>query len=233
MNPKNGIAPAGPSTPPNYRNASLKEPAATIIARLDRLYPGARTALRWSNPLELLVAVVLSAQCTDERVNQVTAGIFKKYKTAADYVDADRQSFELEIRPTGFFRNKAKSIIGSARMLLDEFGGEMPKTMAEMVKLPGIARKSANIILAESFGVIAGVPVDTHVKRLTNRLGLTRAGDPEKIEAEMMTSVPRADWYRFSSVLIYHGRAVCNARKPKCEICVLNDLCVFFGLQDG
>ncbi|MDP1809246.1 MAG: endonuclease III [Actinomycetota bacterium] len=202
----------------------MKRPAL-IIERLDKLYPGARTALRWSSPWELLVAVVLSAQCTDERVNQVTADLFKKYRSVADFAGAESGQLEQDVRPTGFFRNKTKNIIGAAGMIVAEYAGQVPKTMPELLRLPGVARKSANIILAEAYGVIAGIPVDTHVKRLTNRLGLTKSADPEKIESEMMAIVPRSDWYRFSSVLIYHGRAVCVARKPKCDICVLNDIC--------
>ncbi len=206
-------------------NTAFRRRAAEVVERLDKLYPNARTALHWSNPLELLVAVVLSAQCTDERVNQVTETLFAKYKTAADYAQADPRALEMDIRPTGFFRNKARNIMAAAAMMTADGGGEVPRTMAELIRLPGIARKSANIILAEAFGVIAGVPVDTHVRRLTNRLGLTTKDDPEKIEAEMMELVPRNDWYRFSSVLIYHGRAVCAARKPRCDMCVLSDIC--------
>lgn len=199
--------------------------AAIIVERLDRLYPNARTALNWSSPWELLVAVVLSAQCTDVRVNQVTPGLFKSHPSVADFAGADQARLEQEIRPTGFFRNKTKNIMGAARLVVAEYAGQVPKTMPELLRLPGIARKSANIILAEAYGVIAGIPVDTHVKRLTNRLGLTKSADPVKIESEMMAIVPPADWYRFSSVLVLHGRAVCVARKPKCDICVLNDFC--------
>jgi len=199
--------------------------AAVIVERLDKLYPGARTALRWSNPLELMVAVVLSAQCTDERVNRVTAELFKKYRSATDFAGADRHELELDIRPTGFFRNKAKNIIGATRTLAAQYGGIVPDTMPELVRLPGIARKSANIILAEAYEVIAGVPVDTHVKRLSGRLGLTTKTDPGKIEIEIMAILPQTDWYRFSTVLIYHGRAVCAARKPRCDICILSDIC--------
>lgn len=204
---------------------SKKRTAAIVVERLDRLYPNAHTALNWSNPMELLVAVVLSAQCTDERVNMVTTGLFKKYKSAADFAGAGQSEFEQEIRATGFFRNKSKNIIGAAQEITAKYGGQVPQTMPELISLPGVARKSANIILAEAFGTIAGIPVDTHVKRLTKRLGLTASTDPKKIESEMMAILPRDDWYRFSSVLIYHGRAVCIARKPKCDICVLNDIC--------
>ena len=204
---------------------NLKEEAAIVFNRLERLYPNAKTALVWSTPMELLVAVILSAQCTDKRVNKVTADLFKKYRSAADYAVADEQTLENDIRPTGFFRNKTMSIIGSARIIAEKYDGEPPKTMPEMLGLPGIARKSANIILAESYGIIEGIPVDTHVKRLTNRLGLTSQSNPEKIESELMNIVPRKHWYYFSSVLIYHGRSVCTARKPRCDICVLSDIC--------
>jgi endonuclease III len=203
----------------------LEAKIALIIDRLQRLYPNARTALNWSDPMELLTAVVLSAQCTDVRVNQVTAELFKKYRTAADYAGADIDEFAEEIRPTGFFRNKAKNIIGAARVIIHDHNGRVPSSLPELVKLPGIARKSANIILAEAYGVIAGIPVDTHVIRLTNRLGLSGASDPVKIERELMPAIPKEDWYRFSSALIYHGRAICVARKPKCHACVLNDIC--------
>lgn len=204
----------------------LRKLAGLVLERLERLYPAARTALHWTNPLELLVAVVLSAQCTDERVNRVTPSLFKKYTSAAGYRDADPSELEEDIRPTGFFRNKAKNIIGASAVIADEHNGRVPKTMPELLLLPGIARKSANIILAEAYGLIAGIPVDTHVARLTKRIGLTKQNDPPKIEAEMMRILPEPDWYKFSSVLIYHGRAVCAARKPKCDACVLNDTCV-------
>ncbi len=204
---------------------NLGEEAPLVIKRLAPLYPDARTALRWSEPIEILVAVILSAQCTDVRVNQVTSELFKKYRSVHDYAVADPEVLEQDIRSTGFFRNKTKSIIGSAQAIVEDFGGQVPKTMPEILKLPGIARKSANIILAESYGMIEGIPVDTHVKRLTNRLGLTTQANPEKIESEMMKVVPRSDWYRFSGLLIHHGRAVCVARKPQCAICVLNDFC--------
>ena len=207
------------------REDGLEKRAAITVERLEKLYPNARTALNWSSPWELLVAVVLSAQCTDVRVNQVTADLFKKYRSVADFAGADPARLEQDIRPTGFFRNKTKNIIGAARVIAAEDAGQVPKTMPGLIRLPGIARKSANIILAEAYGVIAGIPVDTHVKRLTNRLGLTKASDPVKIESEMMAIVPQTDWYRFSSVIVYHGRAVCVARKPKCDVCVLNDIC--------
>ncbi len=204
---------------------TVRERAKAIIERLAPLYPDPHTALNWSDPIELMVAVILSAQCTDERVNQVTAELFIKYKGAADYAAANPETFESEIRPTGFFRNKAKNIIGACALIAKEYGGRMPDTMKGMVSLPGIGRKSANIVLAEVYDKLTGIPVDTHVKRLTRRLGLTDQTDPEKIEAELMPVIPQKDWYRFSSELIFHGRAVCTARKPNCESCVLNDIC--------
>ncbi len=203
----------------------LAKQAQTILERLGKAYTDTGTALNWSNPIELLVAVVLSAQCTDKRVNMVTADLFLNYKTARDFARADPEQFENDIRSTGFFRNKAKNIIGAGAIIDGRYNGRLPQDMSELVKLPGIGRKSANIILAEAFGVVEGIPVDTHVIRLTGRLGLTMSKDPEKIETEMMAIVPREDWYRFSTLLIYHGRAVCKARKPECDRCVLEDIC--------
>jgi len=203
----------------------VHEQAKTVIERLAPLYPDPHTALNWSDPIELMVAVILSAQCTDERVNQVTTELFRKYKGAAEYAAADPKTFESEIKPTGFFRNKAKNIIGACTVIAQEHEGRVPDTIEEMVALPGIGRKSANIILAEAHGELTGIPVDTHVKRLTKRLGLTEKTDPDKIEAELMPAIPSEEWYRFSSELIFHGRAVCTARKPSCEDCVLNDIC--------
>lgn len=204
-----------------------KPPADTaeVIKRLEKEYPGASIALKQSNPLELLVATILSAQATDVGVNKVTPGLFAKYRTVADYANADREQFEQEIRSTGFYRNKAKNIINAARTLLDNFGGQVPRKMAELVTLPGVARKTANIVLYNAYGIIDGVAVDTHVGRLSQRLGLSAYKDPVKIERDLMKQVPRQKWGRFSNLLIDHGRAVCTARKPKCDICLLNDIC--------
>ncbi len=199
--------------------------AAEVIKRLEKEYPGASIALKHANPLELLVATILSAQATDVGVNKVTPGLFRKYRTAADYAGADREQFEQEIRSTGFYRNKAKNIINAARMLLDNFGGQVPRTMTELVTLPGVARKTANIVLYNAYGVIDGIAVDTHVGRLAQRLGLSAYKDPVKIERDLMKQVPRQKWGRFSNLLIDHGRAVCTARKPKCDTCLLNDIC--------
>jgi len=207
--------------------AAKKPPAdaAEVIKRLEKEYPGASIALKHANPLELLVATILSAQATDVGVNKVTPGLFEKYRTVADYANADREQFEREIRSTGFYRNKAKNIINAARTLVDNFGGQVPRTMAELVTLPGVARKTANIVLYNAYGVIDGIAVDTHVGRLSQRLGLSTHKDPVKIERDLMRQVPRRKWGRFSYLLIDHGRAVCMARKPKCDICLLNDIC--------
>ena len=202
-----------------------KAPVEETIARLKTAYPEARTALYWSNPLELLVATILSAQTTDVRVNAVTPNLFAKYPTAADYAGADPTELEEDIRPTGFFRNKAKSLRGMARALADDHGGEVPRTMDELVALPGVGRKTANVVLGNAFGIDEGVVVDTHVRRLSNRLGFTTQNDPERIERDLMQTVPNRDWTVFSHLLILHGRSVCKARKPACVDCVVNDLC--------
>jgi endonuclease-3 len=202
-----------------------KAPAEETIARLKSAYPDARTALEWTNPLELLAATILSAQTTDVRVNLVTPNLFAKYPTAADYADAELSDLEENIRPTGFFRNKAKSLQGMARALVEDHGGEVPRTMEELVALPGVGRKTANVVLGNAFSIDEGVVVDTHVRRLSNRLGFTTKQDPEKIELDLMETVPKEDWTVFSHLLILHGRAVCKARKPACEDCTLNDLC--------
>lgn len=202
-----------------------KEKVSLTIKRLSKLFPHARTALNWTNPLELLVAVILSAQCTDERVNQVTKSLFKKYRSAADYAHANPAELEQDIKPTGFYRNKAKSIIGAAKLIVEKYNGQVPNTMAEILKLPGVARKTGSIVLAEAYNVIAGIPVDTHVRRVTQRLGFVDTDDPNKIEQQLMPVVPQEKWYHFASLLIWHGRLTCTARKPKCNECVLNDFC--------
>ena len=196
-----------------------------IIELLEKEYPDAKTALNYSNPLELLVATMLSAQCTDKRVNAVTKSLFKKYKTAEDYANADLEELEEDVRPTGFYRNKAKNIKKSCRMLVEKFNSEVPKTMDELLELPGVARKTANIVLSNAYGVIEGIAVDTHVRRLSKRLGLTENKNPDKIERDLMEIVPKANWKRITDLLIFHGRNVCMARKPKCELCTLNKLC--------
>jgi endonuclease-3 len=196
-----------------------------IIARLKREYPDATCALQHRTALELVVATILSAQCTDARVNMVTPHLFAKYRTAADYAAADPRVLEKEIQSTGFFRNKTKSIIGMAQALVERHRGEVPQTMAELTELPGVGRKTANVILGTWFRKNEGVVVDTHVHRLTRLLGLTRQDDPVKIEQDLMKIVPRDDWTWFSHTLIQHGRAVCIARRPRCADCVLNRLC--------
>ena len=200
-------------------------PISGVIPRLKREYPDARTELDWRNPLELLVATILSAQTTDVRVNQVTRELFEKYRTAQDYAAADPGHLEEDIRPTGFYRNKARALQGMARALLERHGGEVPRTMAELVALPGVGRKTANVVLGNAFGVDEGIVVDTHVRRVSTRLGLTEERDPEKIEQDLMRVVPDDDWTIFSHLLIFHGRRVCKARRPDCPGCVLNDLC--------
>jgi endonuclease-3 len=202
-----------------------KAPVEETINRLKSEYPDAATALDWNNPLELLVATILSAQTTDVRVNAVTPTLFAKYPTAADYAGADPTELEEDIRPTGFFRNKAKSLRGMAGALVEDHGGEVPQTMDELVALPGVGRKTANVVLGNAFGVDEGVVVDTHVRRLSNRLGFTAHNGPEKIERDLMQTVPKRDWTVFSHLLILHGRSVCKARKPACSDCVVNDLC--------
>ena len=205
--------------------ADRKTRVRKIIARLKREYPDATSALHHRSALELVVATILSAQCTDARVNMVTPHLFAKYRTAADYAAADPRVLEKEIQSTGFFRNKTKSIIGMAQALVERHGGEVPQTMEELTALPGVGRKTANVILGTWFGKNEGVVVDTHVHRLTRLLGLTRQDDPVKIERELMQLVPREDWTWFSHTLIQHGRAVCIARRPRCADCVLNRLC--------
>jgi len=202
-----------------------KARARKIIARLKREYPDATCALHHHNALELVVATILSAQCTDARVNMVTPHLFAKYRTAADYAVADPRVLEKEIQSTGFFRNKTKSIIGMAQALVERHGGEVPQTMEELTALPGVGRKTANVILGTWFKKNEGVVVDTHVHRLSRLLGLTRQDDPVKIEQDLMGIVPRADWTWFSHTLIQHGRSVCIARRPRCADCLLNRLC--------
>jgi endonuclease-3 len=196
-----------------------------IVARLRREFPQARCALDHETPLQLLVATILSAQCTDARVNLVTPGLFAKYRSAADYAAADPRRFEREIQSTGFFRNKTKSILGMAQALLERHGGQVPDTMEALVALPGVGRKTANVVLGNAFGKNEGIVVDTHVQRISGLLKLTRETTPEKIERDLMDLVPRKDWTIFSHLLILHGRKTCIARRPKCESCRINDLC--------
>jgi endonuclease-3 len=202
-----------------------KERIGEIIARLKREYPDAKCALDHANPLQLLVATILSAQCTDVRVNIVTKTLFKKYPTAKAFANARPEEFEQDIRSTGFFRNKTKSVLGMANALLEKHGGEVPDTMDELTPLPGVGRKTANVVLGNAFNKNEGVVVDTHVGRLSGRLGLTKHTDPVKIEQDLMKLVPQDEWTLFSHLLIMHGRAVCIAQKPKHELCNVCDLC--------
>jgi len=204
---------------------ALKARAHKIVGRLERAYPNATCALDHHSALELLVATILSAQCTDVRVNKVTPVLFAKYRTAGDYASADPRVFEREIQSTGFFRNKTKSILGMAQALVERHGGNVPDTMEELVELPGVGRKTANVILGTWFGKNEGVVVDTHVHRITRLLKLTRQDDAVKIERDLMALVPRPKWSVFSHMVILHGRTVCIARRPRCELCVLSDLC--------
>ncbi len=196
-----------------------------IIELLEEEYPKAKTALHYTSPLEILVATILSAQCTDKRVNIVTQSLFQKYKTAQDYANADLAELEQDIWSTGFYRNKAKNIKNAGRMLVEKFDSQVPRTMDELIELPGVARKTANIVLSNAYGVIEGIAVDTHVRRLSKRLGLTENKNPDKIEADLMLIVPKSHWKRITNLLISHGRNVCMARKPKCGSCVLNKIC--------
>jgi endonuclease-3 len=202
-----------------------KKRARKIFALLKKEYPDARPELNYSNPLELLVATILSAQCTDVRVNMVTESLFKKYRTPEDYVNAPQEQLEQEIRPTGFFRSKTKSIQKSCKMIIERYGGQIPRTMDEILELPGVARKTANIVLSHAYGVIEGIAVDTHVKRLAQRLDLSRSSGPDKIEADLCALFPKKDWAMLSDVFIFHGRRVCFARKPAHDRCVVRELC--------
>jgi len=203
----------------------LKRRVLEIINRLEKEHPDAKIALNFSNPLELLVATILAAQCTDERVNQVTRNLFKKYRSAEDYANADINVLEQDIKPTGYYRVKARRIKEVCKVLVEKFNSEVPKTMEGLLSLPGVARKTANIVLTNAYGINEGIIVDTHVLRLARRLGLTKSKTRERIEKDLMEIVPKNKWGRFADLLIFHGRRVCKARKPNCEICVLKDLC--------
>jgi endonuclease-3 len=196
-----------------------------ILEKLDEAYPNVTCALDHHTPFQLLISTILSAQCTDERVNQVTKTLFVKYRTPSDFAYSNPAELEQDIRPTGFFRNKTKSIMGAGKKIVEEFGGELPRTMDELLTLPGVARKTANVVLGTAFGIAVGVVVDTHVIRLSNRLDLTRNEDPKKIERDLMKIIPQEKWVLFSHQLIWHGRKVCQARKPKCPECNMESLC--------
>ena len=210
---------------PRESKANLIRRLAKLIAKLKKAYPDADCALRHGDPLKLLVATILSAQCTDKRVNLVTKTLFKKYKTPGDYASASQRTLENEIRSTGFFRNKAKNIRGACAKIISDFDGKVPHTMSQLLTLPGVARKTANCVLGNAFGLAEGVVVDTHVIRLSGRLGLTKHKEPVKIERDLVAIVPPEEWILFSHLLIFHGRAVCSARKPDCDNCPLAKLC--------
>ena len=201
------------------------EQVTTIIAELRRLYPNAQCSLNFSNPLELLIATQLAAQCTDERVNLVTEKLFRKYRSAADYVSVRQEELEQDIKSTGFYRNKAKNIRAACQRILTEFDGEVPHTMAGLLSLAGVARKTANVVLGNAFGIVEGYTVDTHNIRLARRFGWTTNEDAVKIEQELMRLVPEQDWFDLSHLLIYHGRAVCDAKRPRCVECTLARVC--------
>ena len=198
---------------------------AAILAKLDEAYPQATCELKHANPFQLVISTILSAQCTDVRVNQVTETLYKKYRDAKAFAYANPAELEQEIRPTGFFRNKTKSVIGASKAILEKFGGEVPRTMEEMLTLPGVARKTANVVLGTAYGIASGIVVDTHVQRLSNRLELTKNQEPKKIEQDLMKILPQDKWIQFSHQIIWHGRRVCFARKPKCVECNLEPLC--------
>ncbi|AUX23934.1 endonuclease III [Sorangium cellulosum] len=204
---------------------NAQERLPLLLQRLREAYPDARYELDWTTPLDLLVATILAAQCTDERVNRVTATLFKKYPTAQAYADAKAEVLEEEIRPTGFYRQKARTVQAACRELVARFGGEVPRTMAELTSLPGVARKTANVVLNTAFGLPSGIIVDTHVARLGGRLGLSKRDKPEQIEDDLMKLVPRAEWTFFGPAMVLHGRATCVARKPRCAACRMSDIC--------
>ena len=207
------------------RKSPIEDRAPAIIRILSKTYPDAHVALNFTNPLECLVATILSAQCTDEKVNEVTATLFEKYRTPEDYLKVPEDELKADIKPTGFFNQKATSVREACRRIVEEYGGQVPDTMEDLITLRGVARKTANIVLGNAFGKVEGIAVDTHVKRLANRLGFSQESDPDKIEQDLMRVIPRERWFDFTYVLIDHGRAVCIARKPKCEICPLLPHC--------
>jgi endonuclease III len=212
-------------------HSPLEDRAPEVIRRLKEAYPDAKVALRFTNPLEMLVATILSAQCTDERVNQVTASLFEKYRTCQGYLKVPESELAADIKPTGFFNQKAKAIRGACQRIVEEYGGEVPRTMAELITLPGVARKTANIVQGNAYpeehrrDPDAGIAVDTHVRRVAGRLGFTQNTDPDKIERDLMKLIPRSDSFSFTYVLIDHGRKVCKAPTPRCEVCPVSDLC--------
>jgi endonuclease-3 len=231
-NPRSAISKKPPHPASKNGRSGTRRPAGTdpkrvraILAKLDEAYPAATCALEHHNPFQLLIATILSAQCTDERVNQVTRSLFQKYRKPEDFAYANPQELEGEIRPTGFFRSKTKSIQGTSKKIVEEFSGEVPRTMEQLLTFPGVARKTANVVLGTAFGIPSGIVVDTHVQRLARRLDLTRNTDPKKIEQDLMQIIPREKWIIFAHQLIWHGRRVCQARKPRCVECNLEKIC--------
>jgi len=218
---------------PKETTEELKKRTREIIRKLKRAYPGAKCSLNHSNAFELLIATILSAQCTDDRVNIVTADLFRKYRKPEDYLNVSPRELEKDIQSTGFFRNKTKSIQGTAKMLTETYGGEVPKTMDELLELPGVARKTANVVLGNAFDIKAGVVVDTHVTRLSHRLNLTQEKTAEKIEQDLIPIVPKKDWVIFPHLIIYHGRKTCKARNPQCAECVVEKTCPSSFLKTG
>ena len=218
-------------TQKTIRNSKASRYAAEIVRRSRQEYSEAECELVWETPLQLLVATILSAQCTDVRVNIVTKALFRKYSTPQDYLKVREEELQNDIRTTGFFRNKARSIRGACRKILDEFEGEVPQTMEEILRLPGVARKTGNVVLGTAFGIASGVVVDTHIGRVSYRLGLTRETAPVKIERDLMKVLPPQDWIFAGHAIIWHGRRVCFARKPKCSACVLQDICPKRGVK--
>lgn len=199
--------------------------ALIVVELLEKMHPDAKIALNFLNPLELLISTILSAQCTDERVNIVTKKLFTKYKTAKDYANADLLELEQDIRSTGFYKNKAKHIKACCQLLVEKFDSHVPKTMEELLEFPGVARKTANVVLQNAYDIVVGIVVDTHVYRVSRRLGMTNEKYPEKAEKELMNIVPKAHWKKFSDLAIFHGRRVCIAKKPRCTLCILNKIC--------
>jgi endonuclease-3 len=214
-------------------NNPEKERTRKIIVQLKKAYPDAKCSLNHSSPLELLIATILSAQCTDERVNIVTADLFRKYRSCADYLKVPASELQNDVRTTGFFRNKTRSIQGACKVLSEKYGDRVPNTIEELLELPGVARKTANVVLGNAFGIASGIVVDTHVSRLSRRLGLTRHRQPDKIERDLVELVSKKDWIDFSHLLIYHGRQICRARKPLCEKCVVERYCPSSRLKTG
>jgi len=207
------------------REDPIEQRAPEIIRILSETYPDAHVALNFTNALEMLVATILSAQCTDERVNAVTATLFQKYRSAEDYLRIPEDELKSDIKPTGFFNQKAISIRAACQRIVDEYGGQVPDTMEDLMTLRGVARKTANIVMGNAYGKVEGIAVDTHVKRVSNRLGFSDASDPDKIELDLMERIPRERWFDFTYVIIDHGRAICVARKPRCEVCPVSPLC--------